>query len=236
MTCLNVPFSSTICCITWPGGTWTGMGIGGEPLCDTIGTVTGPERRRKEKEKLVTIQNEGWAVFESWNLSRISNTFRRRSRVSFHLFLHLFFSLEECNNKTIVAEFMANNEWYEYSIFLLRKLFYVVCSMQQNTKRSICICKTRFLERDLIRLQATLFVRSEAFRVNFGSGKSIRHHFIAELHRWDSNIKKCRAGMGKFWRNWMEVGLAMFPREFTRHVRKFIRDLVSIDFVIASQK
>lgn len=47
ITCRRVPFSSTTCCIRWPGGTWTGIGIGGEPLCDTIGTVTGPVRGKR---------------------------------------------------------------------------------------------------------------------------------------------------------------------------------------------
>lgn len=50
ITCRNVPLSSTICCITCPGGTWTGIGMGGEPLCDTIGTVTGPVNTRKKKK------------------------------------------------------------------------------------------------------------------------------------------------------------------------------------------
>lgn len=26
----------------WPGGTWTGIAMGGEEFVDTIGTVTGP--------------------------------------------------------------------------------------------------------------------------------------------------------------------------------------------------
>lgn len=49
ITCRKVPFSSTICCITCPCGTCTGIAIGGVPLCDTIGTVTGPGNRKKKK-------------------------------------------------------------------------------------------------------------------------------------------------------------------------------------------
>lgn len=49
MTCRSVPFSSTICCITWPGGTWTGIGIGGDPLWEIIGTVTGPENQKGKR-------------------------------------------------------------------------------------------------------------------------------------------------------------------------------------------
>lgn len=41
ITCRKVPRSSTICCSTWPGGTCTGRGTGGEPV-DTIRTVAGP--------------------------------------------------------------------------------------------------------------------------------------------------------------------------------------------------
>ncbi|KAJ8868007.1 hypothetical protein PR048_031816 [Dryococelus australis] len=42
MTWRKVPFSSTTCCTMCPGGTWTGIAIGGDELDDTIGTVTGP--------------------------------------------------------------------------------------------------------------------------------------------------------------------------------------------------
>lgn len=42
ITCLRVPFSSTICCSTWPTGTWTGTAMGADEFVDTIGTVTGP--------------------------------------------------------------------------------------------------------------------------------------------------------------------------------------------------
>lgn len=57
MTCRRVPLSSTICCMTWPGGTCTGIGIGGDPLWDTIGTVTGP-----------AIQNENEISYLVWNV------------------------------------------------------------------------------------------------------------------------------------------------------------------------
>ncbi len=42
ITWVKMPFSSTICCTMWPGGTCMGMGKGG-PLFDTIRTVAGPE-------------------------------------------------------------------------------------------------------------------------------------------------------------------------------------------------
>lgn len=44
-TCINMPFSSTICCTRWPGGTVIGIAIGG-PLCDTILIVAGPENTK----------------------------------------------------------------------------------------------------------------------------------------------------------------------------------------------
>ena len=47
ITCVSMPFSSTICCTMWPGGTDIGIGNGG-PLFDTILTVAGPEMRESE--------------------------------------------------------------------------------------------------------------------------------------------------------------------------------------------
>lgn len=45
ITWRRVPLSSTICCRTWPGGTWTGSGTGGDPV-ETIRTVAGPAIQR----------------------------------------------------------------------------------------------------------------------------------------------------------------------------------------------
>jgi hypothetical protein len=46
ITCRSVPLSSTICWTTWPGGTCTGIAMGGDEFVDTIGTVTGPAKKR----------------------------------------------------------------------------------------------------------------------------------------------------------------------------------------------
>lgn len=49
MTWVSMPFSSTICCTMWPGGTCIGIGTGG-PLFDTIRTVAGPSSVQHNKD------------------------------------------------------------------------------------------------------------------------------------------------------------------------------------------
>jgi len=53
MTCVSIPFSSTICCTMWPGGTCIGIGTGG-PLFDTIRTVAGPSCTANRNSVLIT--------------------------------------------------------------------------------------------------------------------------------------------------------------------------------------